>query len=131
MAETMPGPSFSGSVVLDLGPGQGALVLHTPPELDGLEIEISPLGDEHVRRTHSQVRQRRTGVGVLYAAVYPELPPGEYAVWGESDQRAMTVTINGGVVTTATLTDQPGPAGHDHPGHDHAGHVHSHERAEP
>jgi hypothetical protein len=28
------GPSASGSVVLRLGPGIGALVLHTPPERD-------------------------------------------------------------------------------------------------
>ncbi len=41
MAEGTLSPSTSGSVVLDLGPGTGALVLHTPPELDGEEIEIS------------------------------------------------------------------------------------------
>ena len=34
MAESTLSPSTSGSVVLDLGPGTGALVLHTPPELD-------------------------------------------------------------------------------------------------
>jgi hypothetical protein len=52
MHEPAPGPSSSGSVVLDLGPGIGALVLHTPPELDGREIEISPLGSTPARRTH-------------------------------------------------------------------------------
>ncbi len=56
MAEAVPGPSTSGSVVLDLGPGTGALVLHTPPEFDGAEIEISRLGDAQEPRTHSQVR---------------------------------------------------------------------------
>ena len=36
------GPSGPGSVVLDIGPGTGALVLYTPPACDGAEIEISP-----------------------------------------------------------------------------------------
>ena len=82
MAESALGPSGSGSVVLDLGPDTGALVLHTPPELDSREIEISRLADGAPRRrTHSRVRQRHTPGGVQYAAVYPGLAAGEYIVW--------------------------------------------------
>jgi hypothetical protein len=44
MTESVLGPSGSGSVVLNVGPGVGALVLHTPADLDGHEIEISPHG---------------------------------------------------------------------------------------
>ena len=103
MAETIPGPSTSGSVVLDLGPGQGALILHAPPELDGLEIEISPASQPAGRpahRTHSQVRLRRTPNAVQYAAVYPGLAEGDYILWRNPITPAMTVTITGGSVTT-------------------------------
>ena len=41
MSEHVPGPSHSGSVVLNVGPGIGALVLHVPADLDRREIEIS------------------------------------------------------------------------------------------
>ena len=41
MGEHALGPSGPGTVVLDLGAGVGALVLYTPPDLDGREIEIS------------------------------------------------------------------------------------------
>jgi hypothetical protein len=100
MDEPVPGPSSSGSVVLDLGPGIGALVLHTPPELDGREIEISPQGDPAARRTHSQVRPRKTGGQTQYAAVYPQLPAGNYTVWKDDLTPAATATINDGQVTT-------------------------------
>jgi len=100
MAEAVLGPSTSGSVVLDLGPGTGALVLHAPPEFDGAEIEISKLGTPEPR-THSQVRQRQLPGRVQYAAVYPGLPAGDYAIWRDaSNRRAATVTVASGHVTT-------------------------------
>ena len=111
MAETMPGglgPSGSGSVVLDLGPHIGALVLHTPPELDGREIEISRLaGGAPRERTHSRVRQRHTPGGVQYAAVYPGLAAGGYVVWRDVTTSVMTVSVTGGQVTTARWRGHP------------------------
>ncbi len=56
MTEPVLGPSGSGSVVLNVGPGVGALVLHTGADLDGHEIEISRHDIPAARRTHSQVR---------------------------------------------------------------------------
>jgi len=106
MAEITPGPSTSGSVVLELGPGQGALVLHTPPELDGQEMQISPVGGPPDRGTHSQVRQRHTKAGTAYCAVYPDLPPGDYQVWRDGLDRALTVTIAASSVTTARWPGQ-------------------------
>ncbi len=105
--EAIPGPSGSGSVVLDLGPGVGALVLHAPPELDGREIEISPAGGAPQRRTHSQVRARKVGSGTQYAAVYPQLAAGDYTIWADDRTAVAAVTITGGQVTTAWW---PGPA---------------------
>jgi len=69
MREPVPGPSRSGSVILDLGPGVGALVLHAAPEMGGREIEVSPLGGgTPAHRTHSRVRPRKTGGETQYAA---------------------------------------------------------------
>jgi hypothetical protein len=99
--EHVPGPSGPASVVLELGPGVGALVLRTPQELDGREIEVSLVDGAAVGRTHSAVRPRTTGRGRQYAAVYPQLPAGTYTVWDDAATSVMTVTIHGGQVTTA------------------------------
>ncbi len=93
------GPSGSGTVVLDLGQGAGALVLHTPADLEGAEIEISHVGSAH--RTHSLVRPRHVAGGTQYAAVYPGLPPGVYTIWRDCTTPVTAVTITGGAVTTA------------------------------
>ena len=100
MPESVPGPSRAGSVVLDLGGGVGALVLDASAELNGTEIEISP-ADEGMRgrRTHSLVRERRTGAGTSYAAVYPGLAAGDYTVWRDALTPAGVVTIDSGRVT--------------------------------
>ena len=41
MTEPAAGPSGPGTVVLELGADIGALILYTPADLDGAEIEIS------------------------------------------------------------------------------------------
>ena len=98
MTEIAAGPSGPGTVVLELGADVGALVLYTPAELDGREIEISP--DEPVaRRTHSQVRPRHMPTGTRYAAVYPDLPAGPYTIWADEQSPAGRVVIAGGRVT--------------------------------
>lgn len=71
--------SGPGSVVLDLGPGVGALVLHATAAEVGQEIDISPVGGGV--RTHSAVRERRLRDGSVYCAVYPSVPAGDYTVW--------------------------------------------------
>src|ERR1700722_19040329 len=97
MSEAVLPPSGQATVVLDIGADTGALVLHVPAELDGQEIEISLNGG--APRTHSQVRQRHVDEAVLYAAVYPGLPAGDYQVWSDADTQVGTVTITGGQVT--------------------------------
>jgi hypothetical protein len=98
MTETAAGPSGPGTVVLELGAGVGALVLYTPAELDGREIEISP-DDQGGRRTHSQVRPRHMTTGTRYAAVYPDLAAGPYTIWADEQHPAGQVEIIGGRVT--------------------------------
>ena len=94
MEETQFGPSWDGSVVLDIGGDVGALVLRVPPALAGHEIDLQP-EDPTQPHTHSAVRERHHGEGVIYAAVYPALVAGTYLVEG-SGQR---VTIEGGHVS--------------------------------
>ena len=47
MAEPVLGPSSAGSVVLELGDTVGVLVLEATVELNGREIEISPVDGAH------------------------------------------------------------------------------------
>ena len=104
LGEPATGPSYSGTVVLELGPGAGALILRVPAALDGAEIDItSSEGNEVVVRTHSMVRPRYLPGGTIHAAVYPDLPPGRYLIWAGPDSPGPTVTITGGSVTTASL----------------------------
>ena len=103
MSEHVPGPS--GSVVLNLGPGIGALVLHVPADLDRREIEISSHARPAAPRTHSQVRERRTAGSVQYAAVYPDLTAGDYTIWRDATTVLGDVTIEGGHVTSCHWAD--------------------------
>jgi hypothetical protein len=101
--EPVAGPSYSGTVVLELGPGAGALVLRVPAELDGAEIDITGQDGNEPFRTHSMVRPRHVPGGTIHAAVYPDLPPGRYTVWTKDGAAGPTVSITGGSVTTAAL----------------------------
>ena len=100
MTESAAGPSGPGTVVLDLGADTGALILYTPAELDGAEIEISPDDDPGARRTHSAVRQRHLPGATTYAAVYPGVPAGQYTIWRDEHRPAATATITGGQATS-------------------------------
>ena len=98
MTEPAAGPSGPGTVIMELGAGVGALILYTPADLDGAEIEISL--DPATRRTHSRVRPRRAPAGTRYAAVYPGLPAGCYTIWRDERRPAGTVTVTGGQVAS-------------------------------
>jgi hypothetical protein len=98
MTEEIRGPTGPGTVVLELGADVGALVLYTPAELDGREIEISR-DDQGAGRTHSQVRPRHMPTGTRYAAVYPDLAAGSYTIWADAQNPAGQVVITGGRVT--------------------------------
>ncbi|MGN6792314.1 MAG: hypothetical protein ACTHJW_07965 [Streptosporangiaceae bacterium] len=116
------GVSAVGSVVLDIGPGVGALVLFTPPCLEGVEIEISP-ETPAVPSTHSLVRKRVTcgqsgasaHADFSYAAIYPSLAAGRYTIWRDADTAAGVLTIPEAQVTTwhwpAPADGGPGTAG--------------------
>ena len=89
-------------VMLDLGPGVGALVLHTDASLHGHEIEISPAGSDD-ERSHKQVHERPAGGRPLYAAVFESLPEGEYTLW-LARRAAAAQCRRGGLGRDRTLT---------------------------
>jgi len=93
------GPTSAGTVLLDLGAETGALVLYTPVELAGAEIEISPDTPGAVR-THAAVRARPAPGGTRYAAVYQGLAAGRYTIWRDYHTPAGQVTVTGGQVTS-------------------------------
>jgi hypothetical protein len=107
MTEPAAGPSGPGTVIMELGADVGALILYTPADLDGEEIEIGrdePAGPgsprTHSRRTHSRVRPRHMPGETRYAAVYPSLPAGRYTIWRDEHSPVATVTVTGGQVSS-------------------------------
>jgi len=96
MTEPTLGPSHAGSVVLDIGGDTGALILHTPADMLGREIDVTPASAPGAHGTHSLVRERRVSGTTTYAAVYPALAAGDYIIWHRLASPVGTVTITGG-----------------------------------
>jgi hypothetical protein len=96
------GPSDAGSVVLDIGPGAGAVVILTPANLNGQEIEYRATGDAWTEK-HKAVRERRGPGTIHYAAIFGPLPPGvyEFRLRGKG-QVQLVVTIAEGSVNNAS-----------------------------
>jgi hypothetical protein len=91
-------------VMLDLGPGVGALVLQTGAEMHGLEIEISP-GERDDDRWHRQVHERQVGGRALYGAVFESLPAGEYTLWLDDEPLRRHVAVAGAAVTDISIKE--------------------------
>ena len=89
---------FERGVMVDVGPGAGALVIYTSNELRGQEIEISPEGRDS-ERVHTDVLRRTMGAGDVYAAVFGSLAEGQYQLWHRSRPGPVAVLIVGGQVT--------------------------------
>ena len=99
------GPSAEASVVLDIGPHAGALVLYTGEDLAGAEIEIRPGGGEWLG-THTAVRERHAGDRVLHAGVFGSLAGGTYELrlkGGGPGSFRLTVEVEAGTVTEARI----------------------------
>jgi hypothetical protein len=92
-------------VMLELGPGVGALVLHTGSDLHGVEIEISPAGRDG-ERSHKQVHERPVAGRPLYGAVFERLPAGEYTLWLDDEPLRRGVAVAGAAVTDITFKEE-------------------------
>jgi hypothetical protein len=86
------------NVVLNIGGDIGALIIYTDENWRGKEIEISPNGSHH--RQHNQVHERSFNGRSVFAAVYPELPAGEYNVWRDDSTAEGPMRITGGEVAS-------------------------------
>ena len=103
MGEASTDLSRQVGVVLDIGEGVGALVIRATAELCGMEIEVSPRGDDG-HRQHVEVHERRTGYGETFAAVFPALPAGTYSIWRGPDERFGDIAIRDGSVEEVDWT---------------------------
>jgi hypothetical protein len=93
----MAGPGSTGPVVLDIGAGAGALIVYTASDLRGREIEVSPV-DRTALRTHTAILERTMAGHCVHAAVFVELAPGDYILWGAEPSLTCTVSIAAGEV---------------------------------
>ena len=99
--EVLPDPSPVAAVVLDIGDGFGAVVIDTPPSLEGREIEIRKVGTEW-RGVHTAVRARLIPTGTQFAAVFGSLPEGRYDLrvrGGLSECPVVSIDVTGASVT--------------------------------
>jgi hypothetical protein len=85
-------------VALEIGGHLGALIVHTDPDMHGLEVEISPDPDDR-KRSHKQVLERSTSARPAFTVVFDRLPAGTYALWTDGCPRARGIAIDGGSIT--------------------------------
>jgi hypothetical protein len=90
--------------MLDLGPGVGALVVHTGADLHGVEVEISPAGQD-AERSHKQVHERPVAGRLHYGAVFESLPAGEYTLWLDNRPVRREVAVDGAAVTDISIQE--------------------------
>jgi hypothetical protein len=93
------------SVVLDIGPHAGALVVYAPEDLAGAEVEIRPGGGPW-RGTHTAIRERHAGGRVMHAGVFGSLAPGAYHLrrkGGAPGSWRLRVEVTAGSVTETTV----------------------------
>jgi hypothetical protein len=84
-------------VFLDLGDGVGALIVQTDRSLLGVEVEISPSGDD-ASRQHKEVLERTMGAMTVPTLVYDNLPEGEYTLWIDGVAKMTSVRVTSGAV---------------------------------
>jgi hypothetical protein len=79
-------------VVLDIGEDVGALIVHTEPDMHGVEIEISRVGEDRCR-SHKQVLERDIDHQPAFTAVFDGLAAGAYTLWVHGMARARGVSV--------------------------------------
>lgn len=87
----------SRAVMVDVGPGYGALVVMAPPDLLGEEIEISSVAAPGLRQ-HVYVLPRSLPRDRAFAAVFPRLRAGSHLLWSPDGSPVLTVAVREGSV---------------------------------
>ena len=101
--EAAPPSVPSRAVVINVGEHTGALVLASNEQRAGLEVEIHPVSHPGAR-THVWVLPREGRDGVVYAAIFPNLESGDFAILGVDGSIADIISIPPNQVTHATWT---------------------------
>jgi hypothetical protein len=99
--EAAPPTTPSRAVVINVGEHTGALVLASNEQRSGLEVEIHPVSRPDAR-THVWVLPREGRDGVVYAAIFPSLASGDYAIVDVDGSIAEVVAVPANQVTHAT-----------------------------
>lgn len=98
-------PDAAGSVILDIGGDAGAVVIQTPSELVGAEIEIRRAGTEW-DGSHTAVWERRApGTTTTAAAVFGSLRAGQYELRikdAPGTEHQALVVVEGARITQVT-----------------------------
>src|SRR5437773_8995156 len=94
MAETYIERVHTENAVLDIGEDIGALVIYTGQEMLGKEIEVSPKSNQ-AQKIHTAVLERKINERTLFAALFLELPEGDYITLTTPSSE---ITIIGGQV---------------------------------
>jgi hypothetical protein len=84
-------------VVLELGDQIGALIVHADASLRGIEIEISPTGED-ANRTHMEVLERSIAGRPAFTAVFDGLAAGFYTLWSDGEAHVRGVAVTAGQV---------------------------------
>jgi hypothetical protein len=93
-------------VVLDLDDEVGALIVHADPAMHGVEVEISPDGNDD-RRSHKEVLERSIDGRPAFTAVFDGLRAGTYTLWTEGVARVRGVSVVGGEIAELRWPDAP------------------------
>ena len=99
-AEAHPPKEPSTGVCIDVGGTRGALLLRSPPEREGLEVEIHPVHEPDTH-THVWVLPRAAGAAITYSALFPSLPAGHYQLLEPDGSCGTEVVVDAGRVSTA------------------------------
>jgi hypothetical protein len=111
MTEQYANRSHPEHVVLEIGEDVGAIVVYTPAELHGTEIEISASGNDR-DRAHKDVLNRPINSRPTYAAVFDKIQEGSYTLWIGGAPVARDVVVAGANITELDWRGLPAPAVH-------------------
>jgi hypothetical protein len=87
--------------VINVHAHAGALVLASNESRAGIEVEIHPVSQPEAR-THVWVLPREGRDGIVYAAIFPSLECGDYAILNVDGTIADVVSVPPNQVTHAT-----------------------------
>jgi hypothetical protein len=99
--EAAPPTVPSRAVVINVHDHAGALVLASSEARSGIEVEIHPVSRPDAR-THVWVLPREGRDGVVYAAIFPSLECGDYAIVNLDGSIGDVVAVPPNQVTHAT-----------------------------